>query len=714
MGSATSYYLPARTKFASGEHHTLAHMIATVRALAQYAYFWKGRLLLVAIAVTLAAAIGSSSVFDRVKPFGFQDPASDSSRVNDRLEAVTGQRVLPDILLLVDSGRQTSDELRAAAELRSIPEVTRTLTPAENPRLIAEDGKSALVLGFLDADTEDVPAVGEVVQDRFAGDPAIAVGGTAVTAYELNQTTEDDLGRIELFAAPILLLLSLFVFRGFVAALLPLAAGGVSILTTLFLLGLLTRWVDIDVFAINIVTGLGLGLAIDYSLFLVTRFRDRLERGDSVVDALIFMMETTGRMVVFSGLTVAVAMLSLCVFPQRFLYSIGLGGAIVAVSSAVVCLVVLPALLALLQHRVNALAPGWMQRRPGARGWREFGGVALRHPAIVAVTVVAVMVVAGLPFLRVELTRADARVLPEDASARWVDRAVQDRFPSDPATGIVVTVETADRSAARSAARILADNRAVDRVAAPARLSKGLVRVDASLTGDPFSDASVDAVEEARSLDWGGPALVGGPSAELSDQRDSLAAHLPVAIAFIVVSTALILFAMTKSVILPLVALAMNALTVSVAFGVLVVVFQDGRLEDALDFTSQGALDSSMPILLFAVAFGLSTDYGVFALQAVAEGRRETTDEARAVALGLGRTGGQIIAAALLFAVAMGAFAFSELVYVKEVAVGTAVAVLVDATLVRGLLLPAVLKLLGPWAWWAPEWLRRPAERPVS
>jgi uncharacterized membrane protein YdfJ with MMPL/SSD domain len=689
-------------------------MIAAVRALAQYAYFWKGRLLLVAIAVTVAAAIGSSSVFDRVKPFGFQDPASDSSRVNDRLEAATGQRVLPDVLLLVDSPRQTSAELRAADDLRSIPEITRTLTPAENPRLIAEDGKSALVLGFLDADTEDVPAVGEIVQDRFADDPAITVGGTAVTASELNQTTEDDLRRIELFAAPILLLLSLFVFRGFVAALLPLAAGGISILTTLFLLGLLTRWVDIDVFAINIVTGLGLGLAIDYSLFLVTRFRERLERGDSVVDALIFMMETTGRMVVFSGLTVAVAMLSLCVFPQRFLYSIGLGGAIVAVSSVVVCLLILPALLALLQHRVNALAPAWMQRRPGTRGWREFGGVALRHPAIVAAAVVAVMVVAGLPFLRVELTRADARVLPTDASARQVDRAVQDRFPSDPATGIVVTVETPDRSATRNAARILADNRAVDKVAAPARLSKGLVRVDASLTGDPFSDASVDAVEQARSLDWGGPALVGGPSAELSDQRDSLAEHLPVAIAVIVVSTALILFAMTKSVILPLVALAMNALTVSVAFGVLVVVFQDGRLEDVLDFTSQGALDSSMPILLFAVAFGLSTDYGVFALQAVAEARRETNDGDRAVALGLGRTGGQIIAAALLFAVAMGAFAFSELVYVKEVAVGTAVAVLVDATLVRGLLLPAVLKLLGPWAWWAPEWLRRPAERPVS
>jgi uncharacterized membrane protein YdfJ with MMPL/SSD domain len=237
--------------------------------------------------------------------------------------------------------------------------------------------------------------------------------------------------------------------------------------------------------------------------------------------------------------------------------------------------------------------------------------------------------------------------------------------------------------------------------------------VDAALTGHPFSDASVEAVELARSLDWGGQALVGGPSAELRDQRDSLTEHLPVAIAFIVVSTALILFVMTKSLILPLVALAMNTLTVSVAFGVLVVVFQDGRLEGALDFTSQGALDSSMPILLFAVAFGLSTDYGVFALQGVAEARRETKDEAEAVSIGLERTSGQIIAAALLFAVAMGAFAFSDLVYVKEVAVGTAVAVLIDATLVRGLLLPAVLKLLGRRAWWAPKWLR-PVGRAVS
>jgi RND superfamily putative drug exporter len=232
-----------------------------------------------------------------------------------------------------------------------------------------------------------------------------------------------------------------------------------------------------------------------------------------------------------------------------------------------------------------------------------------------------------------------------------------------------------------------------------------LVRVDAQLTADPFSDRAVDAVDEAREIDWGGRAFVGGPSAELTDQRSSLADHLPLALAFLIVTTVLILYAMTRSVTLPFVALVTNALTVSVAFGVLVLVFQDGHLEGLIDFTSQNALDSSMPILLFAVAFGLSTDYGVFLLQRIQEARRETDDPDDAIAIGLARSGGQITAAALLFALAMGVFVFSDLIYVKEVAIGTAVAVLVDATIVRAFLLPAILRLLGPWAWWAPSWM---------
>jgi RND superfamily putative drug exporter len=318
------------------------------------------------------------------------------------------------------------------------------------------------------------------------------------------------------------------------------------------------------------------------------------------------------------------------------------------------------------------------------------------------------MVIAGLPFLRVELTRADATVLPKDATAHQVDSEIRSSFPADPASRIVVVVEAPrgePEAAIHDGTRALRSVEGVDGVGPPVRVSDELVRVDAQLTVDSFSDEAVDAADEARAIDWGGSALIGGPSAELTDQRDSLSDHLPTALAFLVLTTVLILFAMTRSVTLPLVSLATNALTVSVAFGVLVLVFQDGHLQSLLGFTTQNALDSSMPILLFAVAFGLSTDYGVFLLQRIQEARRETDDPNDAIAIGLARSGGQITAAALLFALAMGVFAFSELVYVKEVAIGTAVAVLVDATIVRGFLLPAVLTLLGPWAWWAPRWL---------
>ncbi|HET8975533.1 MAG TPA: MMPL family transporter, partial [Solirubrobacterales bacterium] len=333
--------------------------------------------------------------------------------------------------------------------------------------------------------------------------------------------------------------------------------------------------------------------------------------------------------------------------------------------------------------------------------------------AIAAVVVVA-MVAAGLPFLRVELTRADATTLPADSSARQVDSLLQNRFTSDPASRItVVLTQPPGPRAFAQARRKLAALPAVEDVERPVPTGD-VRRIDVQLVVKPFSDKALDAVEAARGLSWGAPALVDGPPAELRDQRDSLRDHLPTALAIIVLSTLALIFAMTGSLVLPFLALLMNALTVSVAFGVLVFIFQDGRLEGLLDYTSQGALDTSMPILLFAVAFGLSTDYGVFLLQRISEERRAGRSESGAIAAGLARSGRSITAAALLFAVAMGAFAFSDLVFIKEVAVGTAVAVIVDATLVRALLFPALLGLLGERAWWGPRRAARSPEPELS
>ncbi len=484
-------------------------------------------------------------------------------------------------------------------------------------------------------------------------------------------------------------------------------SAALSILTTLLLLNALTTVVDIDTFAINIVTGLGLGLAIDYSLFLVTRFREELERSDAVEASLVATTAAIGRMVVFSGMTVAVSLIALCIFPQRFLYSIGIGGALVALSSAAVCLLFLPALLAILGHRVNSLAPVAFQGVPSERRWFGIARFVLTHPVSVAICAIAVMVAAGLPFLRVELTQANAKILPEDASARQVDDAIDEHFAADPADRIVVVASNA--AVADAALSNLRGQSTVTATQGPVRLPNGIYRVDAPLGVDPFSDAALDTVRQARSQTWAHSALIAGSPAELVDQRQSLGAHLPWALGFIVLSTALLLLVLTGSAVLPVIALAMNTLTVCVAFGVLVFVFQDGRLEGLLGYTSQGALDTSMPILLFAVAFGLSTDYGVFLLQRIGEARGHHETEEGAIAEGVAASGRVITAAALLFAVAMGAFAFSELVYVKEVAVGAAVAVLVDAFIVRTFLFPAILGLLGKSAWWSPRWLTRAA-----
>jgi uncharacterized membrane protein YdfJ with MMPL/SSD domain len=686
-----------------------------VGKLGQLAYRRKRLLVLAAGAVAVVAALGGSTVYDNVKPFGFQDPSSDSSRAYEELRDATGERSVPEVELLVEprSGDPLPAARRAARELESVEGVQRVIPPQADPQLVSTDGRMALVLGFIDADITDISEVGADVEDRFSGQTGIVVGGAAVTVDELTKTTQEDLERIELYALPLLLLLSFLVFRGLVAALLPVLVGVLSILTTLLLLNALTTVVDIDTFAINIVTGLGLGLAIDYSLFLVTRFREELDQRNAVEASLTATTAAVGRMVVFSGMTVAVSLISLCIFPQRFLYSIGIGGALVALSSAAVCLLFLPALLAMLGERVNALAPIRLQGVPSERRWFGIARFVLNRPVIVAICAVAVMVVAGLPFLRVELTQADAQILPKDASARQVDDAIQENFASDPADRIVVVASSARGAAA--AQRDLSAEQAVTTTQGPVRLATGVYRVDAQLGVDPYSDAALDTVREARSQSWAQNALIGGPPAELVDQRESLGAHLPWALGFIVVSTVLLLFVMTGSAILPLIALAMNTLTVSVAFGVLVFVFQDGRLEGLLDYTSQGALDTSMPILLFAVAFGLSTDYGVFLLQRIGEARRHHETEDGAIADGIVASGRVITAAALLFAVAMGAFAFSELVYVKEVAIGAAVAVLVDATIVRAFLFPAILGLLGEKAWWSPRWFgRRTAETEFS
>jgi uncharacterized membrane protein YdfJ with MMPL/SSD domain len=678
--------------------------------LADIGFYYGGWVLTAAALLIAIGAWSGREVFDVVKPFGFEDPDSESARASDRLAEATGLEAAPGVVAIVDSTERVEVQ-RVAARIAAVPGVARVSTGLDlgTPAGISADQRSVLVLGYLDPEVDNEPMVGERVQADLEG-TGVQLGGRAVASDQINKRSESDLRRAELIALPILFLVSLLVFRGLVAALLPILVGASSIVIALAIVRAIAEVVDVDVFAISLVTALGFGLAIDYCLFVVSRYRDEIEHGGLWRDALVRTMRTAGRTVAFSGLTIAAALAALLVFPQRFLYSMGIGGGLVALVSAAVVLTVVPAVLAAIGPRINSLAPGVLQRRRSTRrGWYRLTRFVTRRPLPIAAAAAAAMIAAGLPFLRVELTQADARSLPPDTSARAVDEELRSRFAGDPGASLTVLVEgTGGDSGAHpndAIARLGQEPAVAD--ATPSSLPDGSTRVDIALEVDPNSDDAVAVVREARRTDWGRPALVTGLSAELLDQRESIADHLPIAIAIIVLVTFALLLVMSGSVVLPMQALLMNLLTVSVALGVMVLVFQDGRLEGLLDFQSDGGIDRSVPILMFAIVFGLSTDYGIFVIARIQEARASSRSEAEAIAQGIDRGARVVTAAALLLSIAIGAVAFSDLVYNKELAIGAATGVLVDATIVRGLLFPAVMALCGRWTWWAPAPISR-------
>jgi RND superfamily putative drug exporter len=398
----------------------------------------------------------------------------------------------------------------------------------------------------------------------------------------------------------------------------------------------------------------------------------------------------------------------------------GLGGSLVALFAALISLTVLPAVLTLLGTRVNAGAPKFLQRRaeadarPAQQGfWYRLSRFVMRRPVPVATLSALFLIVLGLPFFGIKFNTVDPTVLPKSASARQAYDTVSQQFPPYHDTPIWLDVEGGGPKAAAAVAAEVRQVDGVAEVAPPQRLADGVTAVQV-VSANPFvSDPSQAAVKTIRDLSppAGTTVKVSGASADFVDFQSSLEQHMPIALAIVIGATLVILFLMTGSVVLPIKSLLMNFLNLSAVFGLLVLIFQDGRLEGFLDYTSPGAIEQTMPILLFAVAFGLSTDYAVFLLSRIKEARDNGASDSESVAIGLERTGRIVTAAALLFAVAMGAFATSKIIFIKENGVGTALAVLIDASIIRALLVPALMELLGKWNWWAPAPLRRLHER---
>ena len=486
---------------------------------------------------------------------------------------------------------------------------------------------------------------------------------------------------------------------------------------TFLLLRLIDQIRGLSIFAVNLVTGMGLGLGIDYSLMVLSRHREELAGGADVRVALGRTLQTAGRTVLYSSLTVAGAMACMLVFPLRFLYSMGIGGALVALSAGAVSLLVLPAVLVALGPRINALAPARLQRdaqrvaRPAEQGvWFRLAHAVMRRPGMVALVTAAALLVVALPALRLTLAPADAQVLPPSSAPRQVSEAITREFAVDGSQTITI-VTHAPRAGQPRVARLAAQAQSASAgqagLAGPARyLGRDAWLIELLPRGAYASGADQRLVGRLRGLD-GHALLVGGSTAWFVDQKAAIAAHVPLALLILALVTGGFLFLMTGSVVLPLLALAMNLLTVAVGAGLLVLIFQEGHLSGLLGFTPIGGLEESNLVLLFVVAFALSTDYGVFLFARIKEAHDHGMATREAVAHGLERTGRLITAAALLFCVAIGAFVTSQIFFVKQLGVGAALAVAIDATVVRALLVPALMGRLGERSWWAPAPLRR-------
>lgn len=666
-----------------------------------------GALLLLAAATPLAL-----QVFDRVEPFDISDPGSEVELAYAAFEGAVGAGSEADVVLLVEpaSGDPLPASRRAARQLGRVAGVAAVSGPSRRAAQVSADGRAALVLGFLASGAGRVET-GERVQDRFAGDPAVRPGGVAVAAAQIGEQTETDTRRIELFAAPLLLLLLLAVFRSPVAAVLPLILAGFSIVITLALLSAIAPVIAIDLFSLQVVTGLGVGLAIDYSLFVLARYRIEMRRGEGLHQAQLRTMAAAGRTVAFGAATVAAALAALILFPQQFLSSTGIAGGLVALLSGAAAVLVLPALLALLGSRVDpgfAAAASPQDAAPdplsgGSRFWSNLAARVWARPAPIATLALALMLAIAAPALGGGLTTPDARVLPESESARAVFDAIDDRFPELPSNRISVIVPAgASAGRLRRARRQLIESPSITELTPVRRLPDGRYHLTVSAGDDPLSEAGQDTLDAVRGTPWPAGTLTGGRAAELADQRSSIGENAPPVVALVVLTNLVLVLLMARSLVLPLLSLGLNALTVLASYGVMVALFETEATAELLGTFAQDGIDVSVPVLAFAVVFGLSTDYGIFLFARIAEARRDGLPERDAVAAGLARTGRLITSAAVLFAVAIGVNVFSDLVIVKEFAVAVAVAVILDATVVRGLLVPAALRLLGSRAWWWP------------
>jgi uncharacterized membrane protein YdfJ with MMPL/SSD domain len=655
-------------------------------------------------AALLGAALGRAAPEEMsYRPGDFYSHDSESFNAETELERrhPEGSRGPPDIAVIVRGSPQTAGT-RTAERLKRGP----SIAAVEKEILASKDGRSSYLLAWL-KDREEEGTAAENVAREVDG-PGVTVGGELLSRQDFKAQIADDLRRAQVIALPLLLLLGFWVFRSMVAASLPVVIGGMALLIALGMFRLATELVPLSVFSLDIALALALGLGVDYSLLMVSRFREGLDAGETPFDSARAMMATAGRTVAFSSAAISLCFSALFVIPIPFVRSVAFGGASVAVITGLFALVLLPALLVLLGPRVDALAPRAWQRPTGrTAGRRERGAwyrialIATGRPRLVALLTAAFLVLLSLPVFSMRFTGLDATSLPTSSSARRFVEQARSEF-ENPFVGeisIAVHGDEGDAVNAWGRANVLAERTGLGN-AFPVLFKHSADLWEARLNPtDPlFSGGARQLVSRLRQMN--APISVAGNTAAYVDSAAMLKRSLPLALAIVALSSFLFVFLATRSLVLPIKTLAMNVLSIGAALGLTVAVFQEGRLEGLLGYTSQGALMVALPLVMVAAAFGLMTDYGLFLLMRIQEERERGATDRQAIALGLERSGRVITAAALLFCVAVGAFATSGLLLLKVGAIAIMLTVALDAFVVRPLLAPSLMVLLGRWNWW--------------
>jgi RND superfamily putative drug exporter len=685
----------------------------------------RSKLVLVSFVISMLAAGGIGlSVFGNLDSGGYSDPNSESMKVWNYFKENLKTRDAGVILVVdgksksVNDPKVVSDALSLEKEVAAIAGVKSTLsywTSGNQPTLVSKDGNAAYLLIYTESDDfAKVGKIGKEIQSKFDGEYKslrVYASGNGVITSAINGRISKDLALAESISIPLTFILLIIVFGAVVASAMPLFVGLFSILGAFFLLYLITKFTSVSVFALNLVTGIGLGLGIDYSLLMVNRFREELHHGKEVAEAVITTVKTAGKTVFYSGLTVAVTLGSMVVFPQSFLKSFGYAGVSVVIIAIISAIFPLPALMMLLGHRVDKFVIRKSAITPKSDGrWAHTARFVMRRPVSIVLLSLLILAAIAAPIKNIAFSQVDARVLPKTDKAAIAYEVMATRFPGQESSPIEILIPGGAKSVS---------NDALNKYVGDIQNTDGIVRVSSFPVGDDLriqaiqsmgsrTPEAADLIHRLRELNSPEGTLIGGVAADYTDSQDGTAKALPWALLWITISVLVLIFIFTGSIILPIKAVLLNILSLGATLGALTWIFIDGHLKWLVgDFTVTGTLDTGTTILVAVVVFGLSMDYELFLLSRIKEEHFAGRNNIESVAVGLQRSARIITAAAVLLAAVFAAFMTSGVTAIKMMGFGTAFAILLDATLIRALLVPALMRLFGERNWWGPKFLKK-------